>query len=170
MLLKRIVTLFIVALVLLAGCAFTSSVGAAPRQSGLERYAAIKTPQLWDSPDVDWLNWVVVNAQPNNIGIDRWTDEQQLRFIAEFDPDMLDWQSGLPMNRGDMCRMRGLASSGSMEGFKVPIPPADSSELSKEDVESKILVPATADVSEAISRLVPKDDNVVKQAIVRNGR
>ena len=67
MALRKIAAPFIIASVVLMGCVFTASVDAAPRQSGLEKYAAIKTPELWNSPDVDWVNWVVVNTEPGII-------------------------------------------------------------------------------------------------------
>ena len=110
MALRKIITLFIVALAVLMGCASGTS-----RQSGLERYAAIKTPGLWESPDVDWVNWVVINVQYNTIYDEYRTDEQRLKFINDFDPDLVDWQCGRAMNRGDLCRMRGIAASSGME-------------------------------------------------------
>ena len=116
MALRKIVTLFIIVSSVLMRCAFTASVDAAPRQSGLEKYAAIKTPHLWNSPDLDWINWVVVNTQPGTIQHGAvWTDAERLKFIEDFDPDVLDWWSGLLMNRGDLARMRGIASDGGIE-------------------------------------------------------
>ena len=111
MALKKIIIFFIVGLTL-----FTAGSFGASWLSGLEKYAAVKTPELWESPDVDWVNWVVVNTQPGTIQHGAvWNDAERLKFIEDFDPDVLDWWSGGLMNRGDLARMRGIASDGGIE-------------------------------------------------------
>ena len=112
MALKKISFFFIVGLtlLLLVGCEPDSG-----RKTGVERYAEIKTPELWESDDVDRVNWIVINAQYNTIYHEYRTDDQRLKFINDFDPDLVDWQCGRAMNRGDLCRMRGIAASSGME-------------------------------------------------------
>ena len=57
----------------------------------------------------------MINTQFNVIYNEPRTDQQRLQFLSDFDPDLLDWQCGRSMNRGDLCRMRGIASSSGME-------------------------------------------------------
>ena len=67
-------------------------------------------------PDVDWLNWVVVNTQPGTLAHgEKMTDLEKLDFIRDFDPDMFDWWSGALMNRAYIATMRGIAADSSIE-------------------------------------------------------
>ena len=68
------------------------------------------------NPDVNWLNWVVVNTQPATLAhYEELTDAEKLEFIADFDPDMFDWWSGALMNRAHIATMRGIAADSSIE-------------------------------------------------------
>ena len=74
-------------------------------KTGIERIEELKSA-LWKSADVDWVNWVVVNGTCR-----LESDDTRMRFIRDFDPDIIDWYYGPGMNPGDLCRMRGIAVS-----------------------------------------------------------
>ena len=62
--------------------------------------------------DTEWVHWVVVNVCPARITSGPWrSDELRSRLHQDFDPDVLDWWSGVALNRGDYFTMRGVASS-----------------------------------------------------------
>ncbi len=84
-------------------------VGALP-PTGLERVAALKDG-CFGSPDHEWTKWVVVNYAPTRINFEPWTDIERQTYIDTYDPDHLGEWGGVSLNRGDFCRMRGLASN-----------------------------------------------------------
>ena len=55
---------------------------------------AVMKSELWNSSDTDWVNWVIVNCWPTRTTLIPMTDQQRLQFIADLDPDVLDWHSG----------------------------------------------------------------------------
>jgi len=60
----------------------------------------------------EWVNWAVVNVCPTRIYLKAWrSDERRTQLYREFDPDVVDWWSGVALNRGDFFTMRGVASS-----------------------------------------------------------
>jgi len=64
------------------------------------------------STDTEWVNWAVVNVCPTRIYLKVWrSDEKRAQLYREFDPDVVDWWSGVALNRGDFFTMRGVASS-----------------------------------------------------------
>ncbi|MBT4482997.1 MAG: hypothetical protein HOC71_04880 [Candidatus Latescibacteria bacterium] len=77
--------------------------------TGIDTFAEMKS-ELWESPDTDWVKWVVVNGTCS-----LHSDEARRRFIEEFDPDIIDWYYGPGMNPCDLCRKRGIAVSGPEE-------------------------------------------------------
>lgn len=64
------------------------------------------------STDTEWVNWVVVNVCPARVYLEGWrSDDRRSKLHSEFDPDVVDWWSGVVLNRGDFFTMRGVASS-----------------------------------------------------------
>ena len=64
------------------------------------------------SADTEWVNWVVVNVCPARVHLEAWrSDEKRLKLYGDVDPDVVDWWSGVVLNRGDFFTMRGVASS-----------------------------------------------------------
>jgi len=64
------------------------------------------------STDTEWVNWIVVNVCPARVYLDTWrSDEKRRELCEDFDPDIVDWWSGVVLNRGDFFTMRGVASS-----------------------------------------------------------
>eukprot|EP01050_Picozoa_sp_SAG11_P003699 SAG11_NODE_216_length_12231_cov_10.404385_4_plen_1663_part_00 len=61
--------------------------------------------------DTSWVHWVVVSSMDRTTA----TDAQRAEFLDAFDPDLIDWDSGLVFNRGQVARARGVASSSPKE-------------------------------------------------------
>jgi hypothetical protein len=89
---------------------FTSSFGKETpvTGTGLEQFEAALTQELWESEDLDWVNWVVNNSCATRIHYEMWSDAQRQQHIDEYDIDVVDFWSGASMNRGDYMRQRGV--------------------------------------------------------------
>ncbi len=62
--------------------------------------------------DTEWVNWSVVNVCPARVYLEAWrSDEKRMKLYRDFDPDVVDWWSGVVLNRGAFFTMRGVASS-----------------------------------------------------------
>ncbi len=87
---------------------------------GIERIKSIRTEPLWQSEDLDWMKWVVTNIQPcrpgNHLSYEPLLSyEEKMFWVENFDPDLFDWWSGVPMNRGEFSHLRGIGIAGGME-------------------------------------------------------
>jgi len=88
--------------------------------------------QNWRTPpSLSWVPYVVVSSMPScelalgahcaggraggGPNAPGWTDAARAKFLADFDPDLIDWYGGLPFNRADFARARGVAASASEE-------------------------------------------------------
>eukprot|EP01052_Picozoa_sp_SAG31_P043068 SAG31_NODE_7057_length_1801_cov_1.783784_2_plen_427_part_01 len=61
--------------------------------------------------DTSWVHWVAVSSMDRTTA----TDSQRAQFLDAFDPDVIDWDSGLVFNRGQFARARGVACSSPKE-------------------------------------------------------
>ena len=61
--------------------------------------------------DTSWVHWVAVSSMDRTSS----TDSQRAQFLDAFDPDLIDWDSGLVFNRGQFARARGIACSSPKE-------------------------------------------------------
>ena len=83
----------------------------APSTPGTAGAPAIKGGTL-RSADTEWVNWCVVNVCPARVYLETWrSDEKRMKLYRDFDPDVVDWWSGVVLNRGDFFTMRGVAVS-----------------------------------------------------------
>lgn len=87
----------------------TNAVGA-QWPSGLERIAKIKD-EHFESSDHEWAKWVVVNNAPSRIHFPAWSDAKIQQYLDKYVPDHIGEWGGPSFNRGDYCRMRGIASN-----------------------------------------------------------
>ena len=94
----------------------SSNQSIAQRLSGMDEIASLKDDHF-GSPDHEWTKWIVVSYAPDQIARPRWTDKERQHWIEQFDPDHIDEWGGQLMNRGDFCRMRGIAANTPMENL-----------------------------------------------------
>ena len=80
------------------------------QQTGLKRLATLED-EFSNSADHQWARWVVTNFAPTRIHFPAWTDAERQAYLDDYDPDHLGEWGGPSLNRGDFCRMRGIATN-----------------------------------------------------------
>jgi hypothetical protein len=90
--------------------ALPSVAQSAKRQTGLQRIATLEDGHA-HSPDHEWARWVVTNFAPTRIHFPPWTDAERQAYLDEYAPDHIGEWGGPSLNRGDFCRLRGIASN-----------------------------------------------------------